>query len=501
MKKAKRLIALLSSATLMLGMLAGCSNSSSSSSTASSSAGSEQQSSSNVQEKAPTLKWIQISPQPKDLAMVTEEMNKYTEEKINVKCEFTYLDWGVWADRVTAIVNSGEAFDIMFTNGDKFNAGVSLNAFADLTDLLNETPKLKETIPELVWKGVTIKDKIWAVPTYKDSSQTQYWVWDKEIVEKLNIDYKNIKTAAQLDPALHLIQDAINKGEIKGSKYALINIKDGINGFFSNYDSQAGTTSIGVKYNDSSAKVVNVYEQDEIKEALGYMHKWYKEGLINPDATTLTEGPKWIPVGSAQGFPGADVIWASGRGKDVVIQDWSGPIYSTGTILGSVNAIAASSKYKVEALKYLELMNTDNKIRDMFAYGIEGVHFKNNGDGTITFDDVKRPDYSPATYSQATFFNVSPIAPNSADQWTQVKEWNEKAEASVLLGFSFDRSKVETQIANVSAVDQKFMPEILTGAADGEKKIPEYYAALEKAGLNDIRVELQAQIDAWLAAK
>lgn len=494
--KITKAISLIAAVTMMAGIFAGCSKDSGSSSTADSGS-KDSSSSSKAPEKAPTLKWIQISAQPKDLDMVTEAMNKYTEEKINVKCEFTYLDWGVWGDRVTAIVSSGEAYDIMFTNNDKFNAGVAMNAFADLTDMIAETPGLTETIPEKVWEGVKIKDKIWAVPTYKDSSQTQYWVWDKEVVEKLDIDYKNLKTIKEMDPAIRKVQAAIDSGDITGSKYAFMLAKDVNYGIAAGYDAQTGISGLGVKHDDPEMKIVNIYEQPEIRESLDVIRGWYQDKIINPDVTTLAEGPKWIPVGAAQGFPGADASWASNRGKDVLIQDYSGPIYSTSSILGSVNAVAAASKYKVEALKYLELMNTDPTIRDMFAYGIEGTHYTNNGDGTITFDEAKRSDYSPAGYSQATFFNMSPIAPNKADQWTIVKDWNEKATASVLLGFSFDRSNVETQIANISSVEEKYKTAILSGSVDPAVKIPEYYEALEKAGANDIRAELQAQIDAW----
>lgn len=448
--------------------------------------------------KAPTLKWISIGAQPKDLEMVTKELNKYSEEKINAKIEFTYLDWNAWGDRVTAMINSGDAFDIMFTNGDKYSAGVALNAFADLTDMLKETPKLTELIPEMIWKGVKIKDRIWSVPTYKDSSQTQYWVWDKEIVEKYNIDYKNIHTTKELDPALRTIQEAINKGEIKDAKYAFPTTKDGINGMFMNYDSQAGA-GIGVRYDSKDLKVINIFEQPDIMETLTSMHTWYKEKMINPDAVTATDGPKWVPVSSGQGFPGSEENWGAGRGKPVVVEPWGGPIISSGTILGSVNAISSASKNKELALKYLELVNTDSKMRTMLAYGIEGTHFKDNGDGTITRDDVKKDDYSPAGYSQASFFNMLPFTPNKADQWDLVKEWNGKAVESVLLGFAFDRTKVETQMANCATVVEKFQPLLLCGASNPAVEVPKYYAALTKAGMEDIRTELQAQIDAWKA--
>ena len=39
-----------------------------------------------------------------------------------------------------------------------------------------------------------------------------------------------------------------------------------------------------------------------------------------------------------------------------------GPLYNTETIQGSLNAISSNSKYKKEALKLLQPVNTDSKL-------------------------------------------------------------------------------------------------------------------------------------------
>ena len=225
---------------------------------------------------------------------------------------------------------------------------------------------------------------------------------------------------------------------------------------------------------------------------LKHMHKWYSDGLINPDAATTDQGPQWCVISSGQGFPGAEVSWASGRGADVYAEPFIGPLYSTTSILGSVNAISAASKYKSEALKYLEFVNTDETMRNLLAYGIEGQDYTMNEDGTITRAENC---YSPATYAQASYFTLYPVAPNAADQWDKVEEWNETAESSVLLGFNFDRTNVETQIANCSLVMDRYKKELYTGTRDPEEAVPALYADLEKAGLEDIRAEYQAQVD------
>ena len=99
------------------------------------------------------------------------------------------------------------------------------------------------------------------------------------------------------------------------------------------------------------------------------------------------------------------------------------------------------------------------------------------------------------------FIILGVVAPNAADQWDKVEEWNETAESSVLLGFNFDRTNVETQIANCSLVMDRYKKELYTGTRDPQEAVPALYADLEKAGLEDIRAEYQAQVDAFLASK
>ncbi|MFR6589199.1 MAG: hypothetical protein ACLURV_02280 [Gallintestinimicrobium sp.] len=110
------------------------------------------------------------------------------------------------------IVNTGEYFDLMFVNNTNYTKFVNLNALADITDLVqSETPELYDFIPEDLWKGATIKEKIYAVPTYKDSSMTQFWMLDDSIVQKYDIDMESIKDFATLDPVIHTIKEGEGK--------------------------------------------------------------------------------------------------------------------------------------------------------------------------------------------------------------------------------------------------------------------------------------------------
>ena len=209
MNKKMKSLALLLVGIMSLGTLTACSGGNSSTPTP---AGDNQTTASSTDNKktdAPVnLVWWTIGNEPKDLKMVNDKINEYTKEKLNVTLEIKYASWGEYGDKVSKVVQSGENYDIAF--GASINNYTDLAAkgyFADLTDLVpTAAPALWDFIPSDLWKGVTMNDKIFGVPTYKDSSQSQYWVWDKELVEKLGIDYQNIKTLEELEPALQAIK-------------------------------------------------------------------------------------------------------------------------------------------------------------------------------------------------------------------------------------------------------------------------------------------------------
>lgn len=485
MKKIK-VLAMLCCTAMLGASLAACAPAADSGTSSTGTAGTGTASTGDTATKGETTKviWYQIGSEPADLAEGVTAMNAYTKEKINVEVDLRFLDWGVWADRIKTIVSTGEEYDMMFTNGDWYSAHVSMGAFADLTDLIpTVAPGLNDVIPENVWKGVKIKDKIYSVPTYKDSSQTQYWVYDKAMVDKYSIDYQNIKTFEELDPVLKKMKE----GE-GASFYPMILNRDGMNGYFMYYDNY-------VKYDDATGTVMYTNDRPEVIETYKKLHEWYKAGIINPDASTLTELPKYRAVYSAQGFPGADVTWSLNGGYTAISSPWSVSLYSTGTIMGSVNAISANSKKVNESLKYLELANTDVTLRNMLAFGVEGKHFKTLENKTV---EKLTDTWTAPAYSQATFFTMYPVAPNPPEQWELVRKQNEDAVASVLLGFTLDRTNIEAELTQMKAIDQKYTPELYTGAKDPEVLLPKYKADLEKAGMQKVLDETQKQVNEFL---
>lgn len=445
-----------------------------------------------VEEKEiPKLLWWQTGDLPHDNQLVLDEMNKYSKEKIGVEADIRYIDTNNWEQKITLIIFSGDKFDIMFTDYNFYPNHARLDAFADITDMVSsETPKLKEFIPELIWNGAKVNGKLYSVPTYKDSAEVKYWGFDKNMVESLNIDYKNVSSLSDLDSVVRKLKEGYP------DEYPLYLTKKGLDSILFGYDIIGGLGAMGVKYDDKTATVVNTLEQPEVLENLKIVHSWYQDGIINPGAPSTTDKPKHRAIFEAQGFEGADIIWSNRYGYDVVSSKIYGPIYSTNSIQGSLNAISSNSEYPVEALKYLELVNTDSYMRNLFAYGIENTHYKKTAEGTVEY---LNDNYLPSTYSQGTFFNLMSVAPNAADQWDKVKQQNEIATASPILGFAFDPSNVGKEFMDCRMDYDLYRSDLFTGASEPETQLRLLNESLYNFGLQKLIDEAQSQIDKFLS--
>lgn len=169
------------------GMFAGCGNSAPAAATDNASADTETLAETSetaaVQETAktdngevPTLIWWTVGGTPADdFDQAISEISDYAEEKIGVRIDVKIAGWADYDTKMNNIVNTGEYFDLMFVNNTNYSKFVNLNALENITDLVqSETPDLYGFIPQELWDGVKIHNNVYAVPTYKDSSMTQF---------------------------------------------------------------------------------------------------------------------------------------------------------------------------------------------------------------------------------------------------------------------------------------------------------------------------------------
>ncbi len=439
------------------------------------------------------LRWVMVGRgMPANYDAWKEKINAYLAEKIGVNIDVEVVAWGDWDNRRSVIVNTNEPFDILFGNQDVYNADVRMGAFLDITDLLAaNAPGLMELIPASYWDACRINDRIYAVPTYKDSSQSEFIVWDKKLVDELGMDVSGATTFEAMTPILTAIHE-------KTGGPAFPMQKNGATYVNFLYDQMnTGLPAIGVRYDDAEGKVVAVYEQPDVMETLTTMHEWYKAGIINADAATKPEDDNYKPCMIAQGWAGAAVTtWGPNMGVEAVAYQWKDTVVSNDTVRGSLNSISVNCEHPEKALAFLNLINTDSYVRDSFFYGLEGDDWEYTADGRVHRNNV---DWSMAGYTQGTFFKVTPTDDVDFNQWDEVKQLNEAAKPSVLLGFTFDPTNVADKIASCFEIYQRYKGEVLTGTTDPAVSVPQMMDEMKAAGFDDIVADAQAQVSAFLA--
>ena len=146
----KRLLAIGLSCVLGMGMLAGCGSKDSGASTpagetggaaATEGAAAESAADSSTTDKAsgdiPTLIWWTVGgTTPSDYNDRLADINEYPVEKLGVKIDIKVAGWGDYDQKMNTIVNSGEYFDMMFTNNTNYSKFVNLGAFENITDMV-----------------------------------------------------------------------------------------------------------------------------------------------------------------------------------------------------------------------------------------------------------------------------------------------------------------------------------------------------------------------------
>ena len=94
-------------------------------------------------------------------------------------------------------------------------------------------------------------------------------------------------------------------------------------------------------------------------------------------------------------------------------------------------AVNANTKHPVECIKFLNLLNTDPEIRNLFNYGIEGVHYTLDEQGQVVpntdkdshgdlLPDAPASRYSGVQYTQGNWFILKTMGSDNPDPLSKV---------------------------------------------------------------------------------
>ena len=147
-------------------------------------------------------------------------------------------------------------------------------------------------------------------------------------------------------------------------------------------------------------------------------------------------------------------------------------------------------------------MYINAEVVNILHFGIEGVNWEEKDDGCIGYPDGVNAENSTYDIGMTWYFGNTFLAKTwEGDVPVNVEEAvadNNSARTSPALGFTYDSTKVSTEIAAIGNVTSQYLPGLLCGFLDPDETIPEFLDALENAGIGDVIAEKQAQYNSWL---
>ncbi|TRZ39530.1 extracellular solute-binding protein [Niallia circulans] len=442
------------------------------------------------------IKWYTIGTPQKDTDKVFEEVNKYTKEKINATVKMTQIDWGDWDQKSQVMINSGESFDIIFTNGTAYVQNAQKGAFLAVDDLLEKEGKaLKDVINPDLLEGNKVDGKLYGIPSNKEVARQDVYTFNKRLADEYGFDLSKVKTLQDLEPMLKTIKE--NEPGITPMATFKAPLR---------YDYVVNNEMpFAFPFEGDTDKVINPFDTDDAMQQYKTMRKYYQAGYLKEDAATSKDSwpmdvENWfVRMGGSQ--PYADLLWSRSAKYEVVSVPSEEPTIINDSVSGSIQAISATSKNPEKAMEFLTLLNTDPYLRNLVDKGIEGTHYKKNDDGTIEDLPARIDGYNMPSYSLGNHFILDLYKDDPKDKWEKFKEFNASAVKAPSLGFKFNSDPVRSELAAITNISQEFYPALATGSVDPEEYLPKFNGKLKEAGLEKVLTEIQKQYDDWKSSQ
>lgn len=458
--------------------------------------------------------WYIAGNKPNKPDDVYKALNEKSAADIGVTVDFQFQTSD--DSQAVAVLTSGDSSVDIVTAANWFadyRSSATNNYFYDLTDILPEqAPELYGKIPEALWDGVKIGGRIYGVPTWKDTAETQFWIGEEALMEQLGVTETFRNANVRLDsmtPALEKIQEWMNQDPENNrsqeeAAHAVMMDQRGDWSIKIEWDLLAAQDlEIGVKnFEEEHPTVQWLYDDPEYVEDLKTLKKWADAGLSNGIAAAQVESHPRGVISRGVGWDGAQyTVWGGEAvGYDTILAPAGGPFLKSTAALGSVNCIPLNAKNVDAALKYLQYINTNADYRNMLAYGIKGVNYE-EVDGKVrilTGSDWITPNYTMATFDTL----LAPEAVPDTDMYKKICDGVNTAPENNLSGFAPDLSNVQNEISGCLSITSEYAYALHRGdVADVDAAIAEYRAALDKLGLQTIIDELQRQVDEFIATK
>ncbi len=459
-----------------------------------------------------TVTMVLNGTQQPDEERIEQKVNEILEKELNARLDLVVLPWASATQQLQLMLAGDEKIDVFYTNATNAVQYMHSGQIMDMSDLISQYgTNLKDIFGEDVLKSNSVEGFLYGVPTQIERGSIPAIFMRKDLVEKYNIDTASIKEPKDLEA----VYETVKAGEPDMTMLFSINEGDTPLSRVNGCDTLADSNVFGALLDpENSTTIENFYASDWYKDTTTMLYDWYKKGYINQDAGTNTENWRTVfKAGNAFSLffayhPGTPVEFQSSTGYDfeiVPFRDY--PVKMAQSYNGVIFSIAQNSENPQKAMEVLDYIYGSPEVMNLINWGEEGVDYvlEDAENGIINYPEgvtIDNVGYSlNLGWELPNQFIAYKWTGSDPQLWEKMEEFNSSAKESKALGFYFDGSAYESQIAALTNVVKQYAGSLNSGSADPEEYIPKFLEDLQAAGIDEIIAAKQEQFDKWLAEK
>ncbi len=426
----------------------------------------------------------------------------------NTTISFTFIPASEYVEQIKLKSAAGEKMDLMLSMASYgFTDFAAQSAFLPWNEYLELMPNTKEVIPEEWFEGTTINGEIYGIPNYQITARSYAICIDKDMAEKYNVDIDQINSMEDLETLC--LKPMKEGGEYKNGSIVRYPVGVWTNSQAEAFD-LAGLEQISgmlVVEKDNPNVIKNMFETDGISNNLALVRHWTEEGYYSFDnidgideATQMTQNLVGVRLDGYQPYWDAHLKTAYDR--DFLVKTITEPLVTTASVRSTMTALSYTSENPYRAAKVYDLINSNEELFNAICYGIEGVNYNWNDDGTVSTVADSGYAIHNWSYQYGNTMNQYRLSGKQEDYTKLVDDLNRSASTSNTFGFAFDGTNVVTEVASCNAILDLYKDGLNNGKyEDVQATLDQMNEELYAAGLQKIIDEAQAQMDAWVASK
>ncbi|NMO95012.1 ABC transporter substrate-binding protein [Paenibacillus lemnae] len=440
------------------------------------------------------------SSRMKELART--EFYDVIKKEINAEVEFQFLPYTEYGGGKTDLMlSTGEDF-ATYTDSNYTIKSVAKGLYTDLTPYMDALTDLKKHVDEASFRDFQLGGKQYAIPVGNKANSASFYsvLVRQDLLEEVGMtEITSLEELEKFYDEVHKIHPELVGYPGADARRILLYDYTDMNLYWQN-------EFIALDESAEDDQIISWFETEEFKDYANLMRGWYEKGIIPKYAATN------VPQLQSDWNSGKGMFWSGTASRPFegaasiskAVPDAKLVNYFLGTgrpkiSRGSYNTaffVSAGAKDPERYMMFFNMLQKNQELYDLFAYGIEGTDYTIDANDRLTrlTTDSLIPDWLLMNNSFMRFDTTVPD-----DIIESFKTWDEGSILSKGAGFNFDNTSVKNEETKLNGVLTEYMAPIGSGFSDYDTAYPKALERLKAAGIDKYIAEYQKQFSAWYA--